>query len=560
MRKKILLCLFSLISFIFLATVQTEGATVASSRIAGETGFQTARAIADAYCQGEKVDTVILASGLTFPDALSASPLSKKLNAPILLVAKTPNEAGSKEAIDFISQNLSTNGTIYILGGTGIISSEFENLFNSMGINTIKRLGGQDLYSTNMLIVDEIKASSATSLIIASGTSFPDALSVSGIAGYQGYPILLTEKNNLPDGAKNYISQQHPDHIYVMGGTGVIAPNVVSTLEGIAPQTPITRISGNTLYDTSSEIGRAFSPSPANIYIANGANFSDALAGSSLASLDGSPIILVDHLAPSLPENTVNYLKSLPSIPSIHILGGSFVVPEKVIQEIISILSTNAQTASPDPGSSHPGAPLSLSGTAGNDPYENMEKIHDELGLPYLEDDTLSVYFDPNGIIDNEDLENLSPEEMPFIMAVSPLEDETLDLMLVINGWNTPTNNGTEKQIQAVGKELLKFYLPTSYTQVTEMLTNELTTDKLFFTFLYIDSRIVMVMNDGSTLSFIFISLPMTEEEFNDFPIFDLEDFYDGYYEDDYYDDNYYDDNYYDEYFDDDDYDEFYVA
>jgi len=50
----------------------TTGSTIISHRISGDDRYSTA-------------DTVIIASGENFPDALCAAPLSKQYNAPILL-------------------------------------------------------------------------------------------------------------------------------------------------------------------------------------------------------------------------------------------------------------------------------------------------------------------------------------------------------------------------------------------------------------------------------------------------------------------------------------------
>ena len=77
------------------------------SRLAGQDHYQTSVAIAGAYNNNGDCGNVILASGDSFPDALSASILSKKLNAPILLVGTTVND--SSDAFNYISTNVSNN-------------------------------------------------------------------------------------------------------------------------------------------------------------------------------------------------------------------------------------------------------------------------------------------------------------------------------------------------------------------------------------------------------------------------------------------------------------------
>src|SRR5690242_3960232 len=69
---------------IALAAPAGATATASSERIAGATRYGTAAAVATkAYPTTN--DRVIIASGENFPDALAASGLAGKLNAPVLL-------------------------------------------------------------------------------------------------------------------------------------------------------------------------------------------------------------------------------------------------------------------------------------------------------------------------------------------------------------------------------------------------------------------------------------------------------------------------------------------
>lgn len=169
------------------------------SRISGATRFDTAKAIA-AKATAAKLTDVILVSGNNFQDALSASVLAKKLNAPVLLVES--KLAGSEAAFDYISQNLQPSVNIHIIGDEGVISSNFETLLNSLGFANIDRIGGSDCYSTNTLIANKLSVPVGTPVIIASGTSFPELLSISPIAAANGYPILLVDKDTLSKDVK----------------------------------------------------------------------------------------------------------------------------------------------------------------------------------------------------------------------------------------------------------------------------------------------------------------------------------------------------------------------
>ena len=312
-----------------------------SERLAGQDQFQTARAISEEFNSGT-IQDVIIASGNNFPDALSASVLAKKLNAPILLV--NSKVQGSNEAFNYISQHLSKMGTVHIIGGMGIVSSDFDVHLKRLGYDPqhIDRIGGDDLYDTNLLIAHKLAVVKNTPVVIASGENFPDALSISSIASSKGWPILLVGKNFLAQGIKDYILQQQPSQIYIVGGTGVVSEAVKMQVQFLVPQTSITRLAGKDQFDTNALVIQTFVPNPKNIYLATGLNFADALAGSVLAAKMGDPIILVDPKSYTLPPKIVTYLSDkYDSKNTIKVIsfGGSSVVPESQINSANSILN-----------------------------------------------------------------------------------------------------------------------------------------------------------------------------------------------------------------------------
>jgi len=103
-----------------------------SNRLAGYDRFQTARIIAEQF-KAETVQDVILTSGHNFPDALAASVLAKKLNAPILLADSQVQ--GSTEAFNYISQHLSKKGMVHIIGGVAVIGPVFRSSACSNGFS-----------------------------------------------------------------------------------------------------------------------------------------------------------------------------------------------------------------------------------------------------------------------------------------------------------------------------------------------------------------------------------------------------------------------------------------
>jgi len=71
----------------------------------------------------------------------------------MLLVNKSAND--SKNVLDYITSTLSKGKNIYILGGTGVVSTDISDYLTSQGYNII-RIGGNDRYETNQKVVKNL--------------------------------------------------------------------------------------------------------------------------------------------------------------------------------------------------------------------------------------------------------------------------------------------------------------------------------------------------------------------------------------------------------------------
>jgi len=324
----------------------TDNGTILTTRLAGKDPYQTSVLIAGAY--NNNGNNVILASGNSFPDALSASMLSQKLNAPIMLVNSTAND--SSEAFNYIKTHVFYNSTVYIIGGTGVIGTGFETELFSMGYDNIKRLGGINRYDTNMLIVNDGNVPQGTPVFISSGENFPDALSIASFSGSRQYPTLLVGADYLPEQTKNYLISDKPSTVYITGGTSVVSQDLESQIKVLVPGATITRLAGDDRYGTNAAVLNEFSPTPATIYLASGDDFQDVLAGSALAAKTGDPIILVDNKLSTLPLAVEDYLKTLSGSgirPNIMALGDTDVVSDELMQQVNNVFSdvTNTSTS-----------------------------------------------------------------------------------------------------------------------------------------------------------------------------------------------------------------------
>lgn len=135
-------------------------------------------------------DSLILANGDNFPDALSAASFAGIKQIPIVLTSDTlPNSV-----IEYYKETHPQH--LIVIGGEGVIPSN-QLIQNNLKIET--RLGGQDRYETNAKVVTFMKdAYTSEDLFLASGLTFPDAVAGTVLASKLKAPLLLTETEDIP--------------------------------------------------------------------------------------------------------------------------------------------------------------------------------------------------------------------------------------------------------------------------------------------------------------------------------------------------------------------------
>jgi len=291
------------------------------TRIYGQKRYDTSIAVAEKSKNAsfEKFDNIIVAYGRNFPDALSGGYLADVKNAPILLV-----EASEETRVaDYIGKNLAAGGKVYILGGTGVVSSAFENKVKAKGIST-ERLGGQTRYETNLAI---LKAAGVKDqdILICTGTGYADSLSASSV----GKPILLVS-DTLTSEQKKFLKSLNTKQIYLIGGAGVVKPNIERELKGIS-RAKMERLWGQSRYETSTAVAKKFFAKATTVVLAYAQNFPDGLSGGPLAMLKNAPIVLTDSrtIAPAR-----EYVKKAGVVRSITI-GGPTLISDVAVKAIM---------------------------------------------------------------------------------------------------------------------------------------------------------------------------------------------------------------------------------
>ncbi|MDP4177725.1 MAG: cell wall-binding repeat-containing protein [Bacillota bacterium] len=192
-------------------------------RICGKDRIETNNSIVD-NLNLEEGTPVFIASAYGFADALSASSISSIYGYPILL-------SGNDNLPELTFNQLSKikPSSVYIVGGTGVISSNIENALKSyLPSANIIRLSGINRFETSLDVFDYFSLNTKN-IILSSGKDFPDALCGSQLAAKLNAFLVLADENNLSEQQKDY-DKKGIKNFYILGGSGALNNNVETTI------------------------------------------------------------------------------------------------------------------------------------------------------------------------------------------------------------------------------------------------------------------------------------------------------------------------------------------
>ena len=328
--------------------------TVTSTRVSGRDRTVTSVEVAEEYAKrvraaGGDLDTAIVATSSRFPDALAASSLAGKAQAPILL---TDPDRLSKPIANFIERHALSR--VYIMGGVQAVSRDVERSLEALDpVQTLTRLGGADRYETSALIARKVGApqpfcnSSRRTVLLATGTMFPDALAAAPVAAVGWHPMLLTEPDALPPEVRSYLrSGEHHGWIHevlVIGGKNAVSPGIARDIADMGLR--VTRVGGTDRYHTAvllAEHAVSRSSSPASrclgnrrVGVAAGTSFADALVAGPLLAFVRGPTLLVQP--DSVPRSVAALLEgSVLNRDSLEVIavGGRAVLADRLLKRL----------------------------------------------------------------------------------------------------------------------------------------------------------------------------------------------------------------------------------
>ena len=193
-------------------------------RRAGRDRFETAAALsAAAFPDG--ADVAYVAVGSNFPDALAGGPIAGLAGGPILLTRTDEIPSATAAELTRLAPD-----RIVVLGGSSVVSDAVLGRLGDQVDGNVVRLAGSDRFGTAAAASAASFTTGVPVVYVAIGSNFPDALAGGPAGVVTGGPILLVTSNDVPASTAAELDRLDPARIVVLGGTGVVRPEVEGLL------------------------------------------------------------------------------------------------------------------------------------------------------------------------------------------------------------------------------------------------------------------------------------------------------------------------------------------
>lgn len=315
----------------------TPDVPATATRLGGADRYATmARVSQEAFPDKGSCQTVIVARGNDYPDALAAAGLAGIEGAQVLLTPTADLTAAAKSEIVRLGATKA-----YVLGDENAISKDTFNAVKDLVNGNAERVGGADRFDTALKIYKAGGDKWGATAIVAFGMKPYDALSASPIAYAKNAPIFLADANgDLSAETLGAIKAGGFDTVLVMGSSVAVSEKAEAELAKLAA---VERFDGEDRYDTSQlaatwalENGLSCS----NVVLAAGGEdrYADSLVASSLGGRNASPLLLVaDGPAVTMQIEKV-LVPNKADVETAYVLGDKNAVSEAVFEAIAKAL------------------------------------------------------------------------------------------------------------------------------------------------------------------------------------------------------------------------------
>lgn len=327
------------------AVLRTAGVSI--RELAGKDRYGTAIAISKATFPEGGCDSVVVATGRTYPDALSASALAGAANAPILLVdGKASKLAANVEAEIKRVTSGSREFTVYLMGGTSAISAPLAaHLKARLSGEHVVRVAGRDRYGTavqSAKITRDIAGAPLRDAFVVTGKDFPDGLLAGPVAAGSIRPILLTDNSRAVNervlGALAYIEATDAQ---VIGTTVSVSDATLEALDTYVVGSAVRVAAGDAVASRSVEVAHWAVGEGlltwSGMGLAAASQFPDGLTASVALGRAGSPLMLCSgSVTDGAKSECIAALKG--TMLTVTCFGGPAAVPQVTRNHVLSLL------------------------------------------------------------------------------------------------------------------------------------------------------------------------------------------------------------------------------
>ncbi|MET7697563.1 cell wall-binding repeat-containing protein [Streptomyces sp. NPDC005485] len=264
--------------------------------------------------------------------ATTATSLAGKKHGPVLMTSGTGLDSSVQTEL---KRMLPKGRTVYLVGGTSILSSSVASKVTSLGY-VAKRLSDVSRYSTSVAVAKTI-TSAPKYVFLTTGTDYHNALAASSAAGAMGTSgtsvVLLTEGSTMTTSVYGYLNQYSPSTTKIIT-VGVDAESALTKAynAGKLPHWPSTysyyRFGGSPA-PVAARLAEFWWSSPSDAAVASVGSWRGGVSASSAMSTAG-PLLWTD--VTSLTYDTKWYMmRTSASLNHVAVFGGSGSVDAKVV-------------------------------------------------------------------------------------------------------------------------------------------------------------------------------------------------------------------------------------
>ncbi|WP_066039553.1 cell wall-binding repeat-containing protein [Herbiconiux solani] len=192
-------------------------------RLAGADRYAASRAVVQSVFgspEGATAPSAYAATGTNFPDALSAGGAAGSALEPVVLVNGSQPSADAETLQLF--RSLQTQ-SIVVAGGPNSVSQGVLDSLSGVPAS-VSRVSAADRYQTSIALNQAFTSSST--VYLATGLNFPDALAGGVLAGTTHAPLYVVPTDCVPRGVLSDIQRLGATKVVLLGGPNSLSQNV----------------------------------------------------------------------------------------------------------------------------------------------------------------------------------------------------------------------------------------------------------------------------------------------------------------------------------------------